>query len=231
MNLEWRRPCQPMINGRWMMMKDLETIGIMADSHGNAEAIAAAIFFFQEMGCRRMIHLGDICDSVSFDFADRCVELLRKHDVLAVKGNNDHAVVKNGEAVINGFISIETVTYLGSLPLQLEISKTFFVHSRPFADTLGISAMTGEIGKEEEALFQKRYPGKVMFRGHGHAPRVTGVPGTRNTQSGPVGGRKVRLDGNRGWIVTCGALYKGMCMTWAPEERVVASHRIKPGNL
>jgi predicted phosphodiesterase len=216
------------VDGRWMMMTGSETIGIMADSHGDPDAIAAAIFFFQEMGCRRMVHLGDICDSVSFDLADRCVGLLRKHNVLAVRGNNDHAVVKNGEAVINGSISMETAAYLESLPLQIEISEAIFVHSRPFADTLGLSAMTGEIGKVEAARFLKRYPGKVLFRGHGHAPRVTRIPYTRNTQNSPVPGKKVRLEGAQSWIITCGALYRGMCMIWAPGERVIISHRINP---
>ena len=209
-------------------MTGSETIGIMADSHGDPDAIAAAIFFVQEMGCRRMVHLGDICDSVSFDLADRCVGLLRKYDVLAVKGNNDHAVVKTGEGVINGSISIETVAYLESLPLQIEIAEAIFVHSRPFADTLGLSAMTGEIGTTEAAWFLKRYPGKVLFRGHGHSPRVTRIPYTRNTQNSLVPGKKVRLEGKWSWIVTCGALYKGMCMTWAPGEGAVTSHRIKP---
>jgi len=210
------------------MMTGSETIGIMADSHGDPDAIEAAIFFVQEMGCRRMVHLGDICDSVSFDLADRCVGLLRKHNILAVRGNNDHAVVKNGEAVINGSISMETAAYLESLPLQIEIAEAIFVHSRPFADTLGLSAMTGEIGKAEAAWFLKRYPGKVLFRGHGHSPEVTRIPYTPNTQNSLVPGKKVRLEGKLNWIVTCGALYRGMCMIWAPGERVIISHRIKP---
>ena len=208
------------------MMTDSETIGIMADSHGDADVIAAAILFFQKIGCRRMVHLGDICDSVACDQADTCVRILQKHAVLAVKGNNDHVVVKNRAWRQNGCISGETVAYLESLPLQLEMSKALFVHSRPFADMLGLSAMTGDIEKDAAARFQVRYPGRVLFRGHGHSPRVTRLSDNRSASVDPVPGESLQLDGQQGWIVTCGALYKGLCMTWTPGTGVVVSHRL-----
>jgi len=208
------------------MMTDSETIGIMADSHGDADVIAAAILFFQKIGCRRMVHLGDICDSVACDQADACVRTLQKHAVLAVKGNNDHAVVKNRAWRQNGCISGETAAYLESLPLQLEMSKALFVHSRPFADVLGLSAMTGDIEKDAAARFQARYPGKVLFRGHGHSPQVTRLTDNRSASVNPAPGESLQLDGQLGWIVTCGALYKGLCMTWAPGTGVVVSHRL-----
>lgn len=207
-------------------MVDSETIGIMADSHGAADVIAAAIHFFQKRGCRRMVHLGDICDSVACDQADACVGLLQKHAVLAVKGNNDHAVVKNRAWQQNGCISGETAAYLESLPLQLELSKALFVHSRPFADILGLSAMTGDIEKYAAARFQARYPGRVLFRGHGHSPRVTRLSDNRSASMNPAPGESLQLDGQQCWIVTCGALYKRLCMTWTPGTGVVVSHRL-----
>lgn len=210
------------------MMTDSETIGIMADSHGDADVIAAAILLFQKSGCRRMVHLGDICDSVACDQADACVRILQKHAVLAVKGNNDHAVAKNRAWRQNGCISGETVAYLDSLPLQLEMSKAVFVHSRPFADMLGLSAMTGDIEKDAAARFQARYPGRVLFRGHGHSPRVTRLAGNRSVSVDPVPGESLQLDGQQGWVVTCGALYKGLCMTWTPGTGVAVSHRLAP---
>lgn len=210
------------------MMTDSETIGVMADSHGNADVIAAAIVFFEKMGCRRMVHLGDICDSVDCDRVDECVEILQKHAVLAVKGNNDHAVVKDRAWTQNGRISSATIAYLAALPLQHEMSKALFVHSRPFADILGLSAMTGDIDEDTAARFLAKYPGRVLFRGHGHAPRVTRLSDTRRATFNPAPGESLQLDGNQGWIVTCGALYKGLCMTWTPQAGVVTSHRLVP---
>ena len=42
----------------------------------------------------------------------------------------------------------------------------------------------------------------------------------------PVPGESLQLDGRQGWIVTCGALYRGLCMTWTPGTGVVVSHRL-----
>ena len=209
------------------MMTGPEIVGIMADSHGDADAIAAAIAFFQTQGCWTMIHLGDICDSVVCDTADTCVGLLEKYAVRAVKGNNDHAVLKNRALRENGGITRETVAYLESLPLQIEMPRALFVHSRPFADALGLSAMTGDIEKDVADRFRSRYPGRILFRGHGHSPRATGPTDTRATTVHPVPGERLQFDGQQGWIVTCGALYKRLCMTWAPGSGIVVSHRLE----
>lgn len=212
-----------MVRGK---MADFEVIGIMADSHGDADAIATAIRFFSETGCRQLVHLGDIGDSVSFDRLDQCAAFLQAHHVQAVKGNNDHAVVKNGAAVKSGTVSPKTAAYLAALPLQIEIGAALFVHSRPFADSLGLSAMTGEIGPKEAQAFMKKYPGRVLFRGHGHSPLVVRLTPTPALPRHPVPGERIRLDGDQGWIVTCGALYKGLCLTWVPETGYVTSHQL-----
>lgn len=207
-------------------MTDSETIGIMADSHGNPDAIAAALRLFQASGCGPIVHLGDICDSVAFQQADACVELLHTHRVLAVKGNNDHALVRNGQARQSTAIAAETIAYLEALPLQIELAAALFVHSRPFADILGMAAMTGDIEQAEVARLRKQYPGKILFRGHGHSPRVFRVNGSPAGPVSPDAGNRWRVDRRQGWIVTCGALFKGLCMTWAPATGSLVSHRL-----
>ena len=207
-------------------MADPGKIGIMADSHGATDTIAAAIRLFEAAGCERMIHLGDICDSVNSDQADECVRLLHAHAVLAIKGNNDHAVVKNRTLRENGRISGETADYLAALPLQIEMAGAHFVHSRPFAERLGLSAMTGDIGTREAARFQAAYPGRILFRGHGHSPVAARLGGNGNQSVMPFQGDSLSLDGQAGWIVTCGALYKGFCMTWTYPTSTITSHRL-----
>jgi len=209
-------------------MTDLETIGIMADSHGNADMIAAALRLFLACGCDRIVHLGDICDSVAFQQTDACVELLRTYGVLAVKGNNDHALVRNGEARQSTVISAETIAYLKALPLQIELAAALFVHSRPFADRLGVAAMTGDIDQAEVARLREQYPGKILFRGHGHSPRVSRLNGSPARVVSPDAGNRNRwqVDRRQGWIVTCGALFKGLCMTWSPASGSLISHRL-----
>jgi len=205
---------------------DLETIGIMADSHGNADMIAAALRFFKARGCHRLVHLGDICDSVAFQQADACVSLLRANRVLAVKGNNDHALVHNGQARQSTAISAETIAYLEALPLQIDLAAALFVHNRPFGDILGMAAMIGDIDQVEVARLRKQYPEKILFRGHGHSPRVAMLNGSQARPVSPDSVNHWRIDDRRGWIVTCGALFKGLCMTWRPATGSLISHRL-----
>ncbi len=207
-------------------MTDSETIGIMADSHGNPDMIAAALRLFQVRGCSRMVHLGDICDSVVYQQTDACVELLLTHRVLAVKGNNDHAIVRDGRARQSRAISEETIAYLEALPLQIELAAALFVHSRPFADILGMAAMTGDIDQDEVARLRAQCPRKILFRGHGHSPRVSRLNGSPVRPASSDEDCRWQIDRRQGWIVTCGALFNRVCMTWTPATGSLISHRL-----
>jgi len=207
-------------------MTEVQLIGIMADSHGNPEMIATALAYFKARGCDCVVHLGDICDSVAYQQADRCVELLREQNVQCVKGNNDHAIVHNGMARHKGGVSRETLVYLEALPLEIETAAALFVHSRPFADLLGMAAMTGDIDQAVADRFKRHYPGKILFRGHSHTPRVAAL-GTHPGQAvSPDPHNCWKLGSDRGYIVTCGALYKGLCMTWDSDMNILASCRL-----
>ena len=64
----------------------MSDVGIIADSHGCPETIAAALTILEGKGCRRIFHLGDICDSSHPETADACIELVRAHRVSAILG-------------------------------------------------------------------------------------------------------------------------------------------------
>jgi hypothetical protein len=62
------------LNQTWRYgRKKREKIGIMADSHGRPEAIAAGAVYLKRKGCTALFHLGDICDSTMPGTADDCV--------------------------------------------------------------------------------------------------------------------------------------------------------------
>ena len=65
----------------------------MADSHGSPEAIKAGIIFLKNRNCHLIYHLGDICDSHRPETANECVRLLKENEILAIKGNNDYAIL------------------------------------------------------------------------------------------------------------------------------------------
>lgn len=194
-------------------------VGIMGDSHGQPETIAAAIAFLRGRTCRRIYHLGDICDSSSPDTAETCVQLLQENGVFAVKGNNDHAIVANQLGPNRASISQTTYGYLLDLPSVAEYQGAFFTHSRPFVRKLGLSSMIGEMSKHEASRFFERSPRGILFRGHGHSPAIMWQADNNVVSQILIPGQKVDLSERLPCVVTCGALTDGLCMVWHPENQ------------
>lgn len=199
-------------------------VGIMADSHGDHDAIEKALRALTDMGCGRMVHLGDVCESSRPETADRCVALLRENGVETVKGNNDHIVVANRDGLDLGDVSPGTVAWLKALPLKIRIDGAAFVHSLPFVRELGLSAMVRGMGKKEMSLYLG-FPRRehLLFRGHNHDPRIVCMEGGRIADKTPSPGKKIALSPGAAWIVTCGALINGLSMVWDMDAQAVTS--------
>jgi len=196
-------------------------VGIMADSHGQPETIAAAIAFLRGRDCHRIYHLGDICDSSSPETAETCVHILQENGVLAVKGNNDHAIVVSQQGRSGASISQTTYDYLRGLPPVAEYRGAFFTHSRPFVRQLGLSSMIGEMGEDEAGRFFEISQRGILFRGHGHSPAIIWQDGNRIVSHIITQGQKIDLSQRLPCVVTCGALTDGLCMVWQPENQQI----------
>ena len=70
-------------------------IGLIADSHGRTDLLAAAIDWLEAMGVSSIIHLGDICDSLAPLALEDAVAVLQEHGVHALRGNNEYAILVN----------------------------------------------------------------------------------------------------------------------------------------
>ena len=70
-------------------------IGIMADSHGQADTIRDALAVFAKAGCHPIYHLWDVCDSIHPETANACMRFLQGRQVKTIKGNNDQVIVTN----------------------------------------------------------------------------------------------------------------------------------------
>jgi predicted phosphodiesterase len=99
-----------------MEEKKREKIGIMADSHGRPEAIAAGAVYLKRKGCTALFHLGDICDSTMPGTADDCVAQVKKYGIGAVKGNNDHTLAANARGLPNGDMTLAFLDDLFCFP-------------------------------------------------------------------------------------------------------------------
>lgn len=202
-------------------------MGIIADSHGNPEMIAAAVDFFHSRGCSRIIHLGDICDSFKPETCDPCIRILKKNNIAAVKGNNDHVLEINQSPQTNPIISRESLLFLQHLPPTLACNKFIFAHSLPFFEDLGISCITKIMGEPEIRKFFSQTKYSILFRGHNHAPEVVWKEGQGIGSLELPPGERIRLEPYQPCIVTCGALTRGLAMIWDSASFSLTSHSIK----
>ncbi len=193
-------------------------IGIMADSHGDLYALKAGVALLTKMGCSVLYHLGDICDSTRPDTVEPCLDVMRNHGVLAVKGNNEHAVFVNFSEGGSMILSDACAQFLKGLPLVRQWRDAVFTHSLPFERELGLSAMVRTMGDMEAMAFFETHPHSILFRGHSHIPGVVRLENKKSV-SVPVNcGEYVELEWKRPCIVTCGALIDGVCMVWDTDS-------------
>ena len=193
-------------------------IGFMADSHGRPETIAAALARFHGLGCREIYHLGDICDSARPERAAECVDLLVKARVTAVRGNNDHALVAGLRDDGPCRVPDSVRRFLTDLPLRRMIPGAVLAHGLPFDREMGLSCMMASMDEAALARVTEAFPGRILFRGHSHAPEAAGWQGGRYVRRPLAAGGTIDLKRHGVAALTCGALTRGLCMIWAPDE-------------
>ena len=198
-------------------------IGIMADSHGNPEIVRAALGAFRGLNCRRIYHLGDVCDSTRPETAEACLKPLQEQRVITIKGNNDHAIVANHTGRKDAPLAPGILKYIQKLPLVLRYHNAVFTHSLPFADSLGLACMIGTMSEKEARRSFMEFPDHVIFRGHSHMPEIMQRRGRRIESRTPPLGVKIKLAERLPCVVTCGALTRGFYMLWNPEENTIES--------
>ena len=198
-------------------------IGIMADSHGQVDTIRSALAVFDDVGCRRIYHLGDICDSTHPETANACMRLLQDRGVQSIKGNNDQAIVTNHTDREKSPVSPEVLRALKKLELVEYYQKAMFIHSLPFIQELGLSSMIGAMGRMEIHRFCNDFPEKILFRGHSHNPEISWLQRQQVKAQSLVVGLKLNLSQRVPCVVTCGALTRGLCLIWDPEEDWIES--------
>ena len=193
-------------------------VGIISDSHGEAAHLSKAIHLLKDKKCRKIIHLGDICDTVHIHTADECISLIQEFNVIAVKGNNDNALVLHHNSGINP----TTIDYIQSLPLVIQSQQLIFAHSLPFFKTLGLSCMIQGLNSHFLKLcFDYLDENAILFRGHSHQPEIVVQSNHKYQRTAlnlPV---EKNLKHLCPCIVTCGAVLNGQCMIYYPENRIL----------
>ncbi|MDI6797246.1 MAG: metallophosphoesterase family protein [Desulfatibacillaceae bacterium] len=205
-------------------------VGVMADSHGEPEALLKGVKRLSELGCSLLIHLGDVVDSARPETADTCAGVLISHGVYTVKGNNDHQIVASHDGRPGGPVSEQTVQWLKNLPCRLLYQKAVFVHSLPYVGRMGLSALARSMDPPQMLAYLSGRPAQFLFRGHSHSPLVAHLEESDNRKKlatlTPPQNQALDAAPLTPCIVTCGALSNNLCLVWEPKAGFITSIRI-----
>lgn len=162
-------------------------IAIISDIHGNLPALEAVLAKGAEMNIEVWYCLGDI---VGYGpFPNECIELVRKHCPIAVKGNHDSGLL--GETSIDDFnnlgqtaikwtrrqITPENLDYLKQLPLTSTLETMTLVHASPAQPEQWTYVFTVRTAQDSFSAFST----DLCFIGHTHVPVIIGEDMSINT--------------------------------------------------
>jgi predicted phosphodiesterase len=161
--------------------------GILADIHGNREALAAALAALDERGAQRIACLGDV---VGYNAdPDECAALLRERRALAIAGNHDlislgrlsFARCSNKAAFsikrTRRSLRKETAAWLATLPPYRVLEAGVVLVHGGVRDVQQYMTTPAHIAENARYLAED-FPGaRVCFFGHSHEQKVYEVHG------------------------------------------------------
>ncbi len=196
-------------------------LGVMGDIHANFEALTAIYGKLKEVGCDKIISLGD---SVGYGASPGgCIDFMRREKIIGVKGNHDDFLLDKAgrkswelgdcarEAIIwsRTQLNSEQLHWLAGLPFALEFEECCFVHA-------SLAALDGEYWpyildrKTAEFHFYLQKPA-VAFCGHLHIPLLF----TRNSDNIVIEMLKsIKLEQHQKYLICPGAVGQPRDADW-----------------
>ena len=161
--------------------------GVIADIHGNREALSAALAMLESRGVQRIVCLGDV---VGYNAdPDECVELVRRRCAVAIAGNHDliglgrldfrRCSIKAEYSLrrTRRALSGASVAYLASLPTNHILENGAVLVHGGVRDVQQYMATPAHI-LENAAFLRADFPGaRVCFFGHSHEQKAYRVVG------------------------------------------------------
>lgn len=192
-------------------------IGILADSHGRVDALVKGIEALRGRKVDKLLHLGDMTDTLRPETVDESIGALIENDIDGVLGNHEYSFVTHHFKRYPERFSESAMEYMRSLPYMLEISGVCFTHFSPEGGVHGLYAPTDE-ASYKTTLLDSRWP--TLINGHSHDPRIyCRLDGAfENVKFDADAPFKLR-PGAR-YILTCGALEDRWCAVFDVDGRV-----------
>jgi diadenosine tetraphosphatase ApaH/serine/threonine PP2A family protein phosphatase len=189
-------------------------IAVLADIHGNLEALRACLAHALREGASQYAFLGDLVGYGADPVA--CLDLLADHaakGALLVRGNHDEAAL-GGLCENMNFIAREATYwtraqlggsergFLASLPFIARRDELLFVHASADAPAKWEYISSGA----QAARSMKAAQATVTFAGHVHHPSLYFDTGGGVRRFQPAPGVAIPLGGRRRWLAIAGAV-------------------------
>lgn len=157
---------------------------VIADIHGNLDALLAVLADIKQEGVDQIIKLGDHF-SGPLDPLGTADALLHS-DMISIRGNHDRwlleqSIVKMGpsDRVAASQINDEHKAWLAKLPSSLTLENEIFAcHGTPDSDlvywmeTIGQDGLASMASKEHIEAIASDIPASLLLCGHTHIPRL-----------------------------------------------------------
>lgn len=189
-------------------------LALLTDIHANREALSAVLADLQQRQVSRIVILGDVVgygpDPV---WCTEKVMSLVEQGALCIKGNHDHAISIEDEAlnvtarrVINWtrpLLSDTQKAFLAELPMTERLDDILFVHASANSpeDWIYVSSESRALGSFRTS------DARLIFCGHVHVPALMSfdMSGTVRAQRIPMG-MPVPLIRSRRWLGVIGSV-------------------------
>lgn len=165
-------------------------LAVIADCHGNLDALKAILAEVDRLGVERILNLGDHA-SGPLD-AGATLDLIQsRSDIVSIQGNHDRYLLGEpgdmgpSDAVARSELGQDHLDWLASLPATLALEDLFLCHGTPKADDrywLEEVSAEGHVLRRNLAEIETEAAGiqaQVMLCGHSHLPAIVQISGGR----------------------------------------------------
>lgn len=189
--------------------------GLMADSHGQLDSITNGVRCLRDLSVDKIIHLGDIFDSLKNDPIEEIFEKVRRYGLIGVKGNNDYQIeisIASGNALnLPPEQKRRILSFLRQMPLRIEDGDICFSHSLPFDNIRSIYEPI-DIGSTKRAIpLFNATSYRILFCGHSHKSILFRWRLGKVTREAVELSETIHFQPSERYILIVGAADKGEC--------------------
>lgn len=159
-------------------------MAIIADIHGNKEALQAVLTDINSRGIQSIYNLGDSLYGPLFPL--ETYDLLMNPNIKSIKGNGDRILLENHPSnltvqYVQNLLEEEHKKWISNLPDFLQTDDFYFCHGTPTSDEIYMLeeiSSSGSVLKETENIMKlvSGIPQSLIFCAHTHIPRVIYLP-------------------------------------------------------